>query len=300
MEQQKDTVLQKTVKWLAKGRKIHISLHDTSGILHNTPALQLPMEYTIHSSAFCDGAKTTPEGLRACLRCKSAALRKAIRLGRTYTGQCYLGLTEIVRPVYVEDRLVCVIFIGNMVRKSRIDEVSVRIGRNSTRTGVDAKQQLGLLTAAEPVGDELLLEYQELADILEEMVVHNAFGISKLRAKTESASPIYRQEGHWVVEMLQNYAAAYYNRDIRLSQLAKLYFLNAQYLCRLFRKETGTHFSEYVNRVRIDNAKHLLEHTEEDIIRIAGKVGFANVTYFNRLFRRYTGMNPGMWRKEGK
>ena len=114
----------------------------------------------------------------------------------------------------------------------------------------------------------------------------------------KSNLPVYLNTSHWAIESIQNYILEFYNRDLKLPQLAKLYFLNPDYLCRLFRKETGQSFSEYVNRIRINEAKKMLELTSEDVMSIALQVGFRNVTYFNRQFKMQTGLSPREYRQQ--
>jgi YesN/AraC family two-component response regulator len=59
----------------------------------------------------------------------------------------------------------------------------------------------------------------------------------------------------------------------------------------------GTTFVEYINIIRIKEAKILLKETDSKIIEIAYKVGFNNVTYFNLIFKKITGQTPFEFRK---
>jgi two-component system response regulator YesN len=69
------------------------------------------------------------------------------------------------------------------------------------------------------------------------------------------------------------------------------------YFCRLFKKVLGMSFVEYVHRMRIDHAKDLLLSSDHAVAYIAGEVGFENVSHFNRVFRRFTGITPSSFRK---
>ena len=73
--------------------------------------------------------------------------------------------------------------------------------------------------------------------------------------------------------------------------------MNVGYLSRLFVKETGTKFSEYLNSMRIDKAKNLLDvYPGMSIAEIAEHVGFAdNPRYFSQVFKKYAGMTPSEW-----
>ena len=76
-----------------------------------------------------------------------------------------------------------------------------------------------------------------------------------------------------------------------------IFHYNEEYLGRLFKKETHMSFSDYVSKQRIERAKRLLIETNDSVVSIAVKVGFNNVTYFNRVFKKYLNMTPLEFRK---
>ncbi|GAA0799600.1 hypothetical protein GCM10008910_26160 [Faecalicatena orotica] len=90
----------------------------------------------------------------------------------------------------------------------------------------------------------------------------------------------------------QNYAD-----PLPLSYLAAYVYANPSYLSRIFKADTGMCLSAFINQVRIDNAKQLLEDTDELIIDIAISCGFNQIPHFNRIFKEYTGMSPSAYRK---
>jgi two-component system response regulator YesN len=68
--------------------------------------------------------------------------------------------------------------------------------------------------------------------------------------------------------------------------------LNPSYLSRIFKEETHSTFSEYLNRVRIDAGRRLLESGQFSIKQISNQVGFPNYSYFFKVFKEMTGMTP--------
>lgn len=87
--------------------------------------------------------------------------------------------------------------------------------------------------------------------------------------------------------------------DLSLRSLAAKLNVNANYLSTLFTKELGIPLTEYVNRCRIEHAKHLLVSTELPIKRIAEQCGFMDIHYFTRMFRRITSTTPRVYREQG-
>lgn len=65
-----------------------------------------------------------------------------------------------------------------------------------------------------------------------------------------------------------------------------------------FRQLTGFSLTEYCNRMRIDRARRLLERGAQGIGEVAESCGFTDLCYFDRLFRRYTGVSPSGFRRQ--
>jgi len=93
---------------------------------------------------------------------------------------------------------------------------------------------------------------------------------------------------HDVVEYLDNNFNETYDRK----KLAEKFGLNEDYMCNLFRKVTDTNIANYINMRRIEAAKQLLKETDSKVIDIAFHVGFDNLTYFYRHFKKHTGYSP--------
>lgn len=86
--------------------------------------------------------------------------------------------------------------------------------------------------------------------------------------------------------------------DLGLNTLAKLFNINPSYLSTLFKKETGSTLTDYVNKMRIDRAKELLVSTNIQIQNIAQRCGMLDVNYFTKTFKKYTGLTPKKYREE--
>lgn len=66
---------------------------------------------------------------------------------------------------------------------------------------------------------------------------------------------------------------------------------------RRFQKATGMTPIQYVHTLRLEEAKQLLESTDMSIEAIAGEVGYEDMSFFSRLFRREVGLTPGQYRR---
>lgn len=76
--------------------------------------------------------------------------------------------------------------------------------------------------------------------------------------------------------------------------LAKSLGLTPAYFCRLFKEQTGCHFSRYLTQVRMEKAKQLLAQPGEmKLEETAHRCGYPHKSYFCQVFKKYTGMSPG-------
>ncbi len=111
----------------------------------------------------------------------------------------------------------------------------------------------------------------------------------------ESPSPMHERISE-VVRYINNH----YMYDLSLQSVAEEFYVSPYYLSRFFKEVTGFTFVEYLNNVRIKEAKKLLESSSMKVNLIYKKVGFGSVTHFGRVFKAVTGYAPLHYRKKGK
>lgn len=87
-----------------------------------------------------------------------------------------------------------------------------------------------------------------------------------------------------------------YGEAITLQSVADELSIHPVWLSRLFKKETGQNFLEYVTDIRIENAKIMLRNTSLKIYEIAEKIGYQEIQYFGKLFKKRTNMTPKEFR----
>jgi len=97
-----------------------------------------------------------------------------------------------------------------------------------------------------------------------------------------------------IIEIVQEQ----YDRDISLEYCAAIMNFNPAYISRVFKKEMGVSFSEYLSEYRMNIAKNLLATTELKVSEIGQKVSYTNISAFIRTFRRTFGVTPGQYREQ--
>jgi AraC-like DNA-binding protein/DNA-binding response OmpR family regulator len=89
-----------------------------------------------------------------------------------------------------------------------------------------------------------------------------------------------------------------YSRPLKRWEVAEAIGASENYLSRVFSQELGLSPWDYLNRFRINQAKELIRHTQENVKSIAGLVGFKDPKYFSRVFSKLTGLSPSEFRNQ--
>jgi AraC-like DNA-binding protein len=76
--------------------------------------------------------------------------------------------------------------------------------------------------------------------------------------------------------------------------------MNLSHLCRNFKESTGKTVTEYINEIKMDEAKRLLRNTNMAIMDISLKLGYGTQSYFQNLFKKTAGVTPTEYRNQGK
>ena len=95
-----------------------------------------------------------------------------------------------------------------------------------------------------------------------------------------------------VVGMAVDYIMEHFREGVTLRQVAADCHVNTSYLGQVFRKETGSAFTDYVNALRIQEARKLLNNPTLKVYEIAEQVGFTDYHYFLKIFKKMTGKSP--------
>ncbi|MFC4600919.1 response regulator [Cohnella hongkongensis] len=90
---------------------------------------------------------------------------------------------------------------------------------------------------------------------------------------------------------------ANYARDISLDDVAGHVGMSSSYFSTYFKQETEVSFVEYLTRLRMDAAKKLMKDTDLRLYEIAAMVGYQDVKYFSRLFKKTMNVTPGEYRQ---
>ncbi|MBQ7036608.1 MAG: helix-turn-helix transcriptional regulator [Clostridia bacterium] len=99
------------------------------------------------------------------------------------------------------------------------------------------------------------------------------------------------------IQQILSYCSEHYRENIGIKKVAEALYLSESYVSKVFAGKLGCSFRDYINTLRIIEAKRLLQNTNEKIVDIMFAAGFENQSSFNRIFFAETGCTPSEYRK---
>lgn len=116
-------------------------------------------------------------------------------------------------------------------------------------------------------------------------------------ASPESAVIKYR---HQLIPDCIQYLRENYSKKVTIEELSNNFFLSKSYLSSLFKKATGSGVVEYLQHIRIERACELLTNTTLSITEISTQVGYTDYRFFNKSFKKITGVTAHEYRKKNE
>jgi two-component system response regulator YesN len=104
-------------------------------------------------------------------------------------------------------------------------------------------------------------------------------------------------DGENIIINAKQYIAEHFREDIDRNDVASVTYITPNYLSKKFRDEAGMNLREYINQLRIDEAKRLLLSTNMTVSEVSSEIGYDNSSYFSTVFRRICGVSPIKWRE---
>lgn len=168
------------------------------------------------------------------------------------------------------------------------DPVYVRDGRVSTSAGVTAGIDLALALVEEDLGREAALTVARHLVVFLRRPGNQAQFSAQLAAQTARREPL-REVQQWITE--------HPGEDLCVETLAARARLSPRHFARAFRSETGVTPGRYVDRVRLEHARRLLEDTPDGVAEISRACGYGTPEAMRRAFLRALGAAPAEYRR---
>ncbi|WP_198651434.1 GlxA family transcriptional regulator [Dyella sp. C11] len=168
------------------------------------------------------------------------------------------------------------------------DALYVRDGPVCTAAGVTAGMDLALALVEEDLGRDVAMQ------VASELVMFFKRPGGQLQFSRQGEAAL---AGHATIQALQRWIGAHPEEDHSVAALAERAGLSARHFARVFHQEVGVPPAEYVEQVRVEVARRLLEAGKEAPKRVAALCGYADVNSLRRAFVRRLGVTPADYRR---
>ena len=241
-----------------------------------------------HENTFCALMATSAS---ACAACLEVQRELQCRLGLKLAPQescCFAGMTELAVPVVVGGEHVATLLGGQVFQRKPARQQFDRVARQLRKWGIDDRlRQIKRAYFYTPVVSEK--QFQGAVRLLMMLATQLAESATRYLVVARTYEPLS-------VRQAKNFVYAHADEQVTLRQIADHVHVSKHYFCKIFKQATKITFTEFVARVRVENAKKLLANPRWRMAEVADNTGFYSISQFNRVFRRYAGNSPTGYR----
>ena len=281
----------------------------------------------INCCEFCRAILSNPEGRKRCLKCMTLGSLEAARQEKAVVTHCHTGLTIGVVPIMVSEGFIGTICFGQVLieGESEQDRNNCILGERSWIDSGKAEELKKYLT--ELFGEIRVMgkeQFRLIADALGELMRYTVKHTVKLKNEAQSyemmlknaiapligaekaPSTVYTADPASVIVSIppdnQLYPAALYieqhpEEAVTMHDMAELCHLSHSYFSKLWLRDMGENFTNYVNRKKTELAKQMLRSSSNSISFISSSLGFSDTSYFIKVFKKIEGTTPLSYRQ---
>lgn len=132
----------------------------------------------------------------------------------------------------------------------------------------------------------------ETLEELKEVLYQYYERVISLMGESEVSSTVDQEYSKRILDYIHNH----YKEDLLYEEVAEEIGISYSYLRKLIKKESGKSLNDYINKLRIEEAKILLCSTEQSLVTIASEVGYHNIQSLTRYFKKFEGISPKEFR----
>lgn len=111
---------------------------------------------------------------------------------------------------------------------------------------------------------------------------------------------LYGETNNLITTKATRFIREHIYEKITLQEIAADLGISVSYLSTKFKTDMNLSLVDYINRMKIEEAKYLLRFTDEPLSRISYNLSFSSQSYFQNIFKKYVGCTPAEYRTEGK
>ena len=271
-------------------RDYHGAFEGTTGLplgMRATGSFQASLKGSRRRNAFCELMAGTNRTCAACLQLQQRVEQEA-NLG-TKTLECFAGLSESSIPIHVGSTVVGYLQTGQVMLSK---PTKARFGRILAQLA-DWKVPVNRSTLEKAYFGTRILARRQYESALRLLSVfgQHLSAISNQIVVTENLLEAP------AIAKARAFIAEHQSEELSLAIVARAVNLSEFYFCKMFKKETGLTFVDYLSRTRVETLKKLFLDPHKRVSEAAYEAGFQSLSQFNRVFRRVAGEAPSSFRE---
>jgi AraC-like DNA-binding protein/ligand-binding sensor protein len=246
---------------------------------------QLEHDGKKHQNRFCGMLAERPATLAVCLQAHQDVIDHTGLIPHTVT--CPFGLTETAIPLKLGEKIIGYLRIGQVLRHTPAKSDSSKVSRELERHGVRFTRDIRKAWEKTPLipPDKYNATVRLLTFFAEQL---SALANQIVLEQQNTEPPL--------VLRARQYIEKHRSEELSLADVARAAGASIFHFCKVFHKSTGLTFTDYLARVRLEDARNRLLNPNLRISEIAYDVGFQSLTQFNRTFKRVFGQSPTEFR----
>jgi AraC-like DNA-binding protein/ligand-binding sensor protein len=246
---------------------------------------QLEHQGKKNQNPFCALLAERPSTLAVCLKAHQDMIDHTGVLPHTVT--CPFGLTETAVPIKLGERTIGYLRVGQVLRHMPAKSDTTKVSRQLERCDVRFAGKIRKAWEKNPLIPPE--KYNAIVRLL-------TFFADQLSALSNQLITEKRNVEPPLVLRAREFIDRHKAEQLSLADVAKAAGASVFHFCKVFHKTTGLKFTDYVARVRLEDARNRLLNPNLRISEIAYDVGFQSLTQFNRTFKRVFGQSPTEFR----
>ena len=253
-------------------------LHEISGFrisLHSPDYVELAA-YPEEECGFCRSVHSLLSEVKKCNECDRLACKKALESRKTYTYKCRYGLVEAVSPLYSFGTLTGFLMMGQVLEEGMNLKYSPELNYDLWEIKKESIKDIPILAA-----DKINALIRIMTVCAEYMTLSNV-------TTSEKAS---------VAEMAKRFIYENYSDKLLIKDICASIGCSKSSLLTSFKREYGVTVNSYLNDLRLSEAEKMLELGDKSIGDIALTAGFADQSYFSKVFSAKHGLSPSEYRQ---
>ncbi len=269
-------IIKDYIIFLKTNHKLSITLHPIKP--EDVISASELISFNIHDNSYCVYLKSCSEARKHCIKRQGRVLDKCTS---PFEGVCYAGVKEFVYPIFNGREVIGFISVSGY-KTDNYNSYIEKVSREYSLNYSTLKEIYASLKNEIPPKEYVDTLILPLCKMLELAYI-----------KTEKIP----KSNETLAQKIKRYLKLHRNENITSKDICRALLCSRSYMSTEFNKHTGMSIREYINKLRIEDAKLLLTNSDLTITEIAFSVGFSDSNYFSNVFKSIVGVSPIKYRK---